>query len=412
MSKVSGVLRSAVLVWAVAVVAGVPEVSAALPGEPCAIEVVEAGTGWPVPMVELRTLHNVRFVSDNAGMIAFDLPELMGRETWFGVHGPGYGVAADGFGMRGVRLTPEPGKSLRVEVKRTGIAKRLGRLTGAGLFAESQKLGREMDWSESGEVVCVEGDGTGIRYRRKHMRGVKGRNGRAKTREAKVGAIFIGGVDSGNEPFRKSDSTTYTATTEKWESYGRQLRREFDRRFREKPSKTLFLTDGGKWLRSVHRNFFPFAEPLLDFYHAAEHLKALLCAMGMTENTKAFKRKFKYHRDRMRDGKIDGIINWARKEGSGSEAVEKELNYFRENKSRMKYDEYIAKGWYIGSGVIEAGCKTVVCQRFKQPGMFWSPKSTKPLLPLRALLKSNRLCEYSNFLVKGLPQVDIQSKPA
>ena len=102
MSKVSGVLRSAVLVWAVAVVAGVPEVSAALPGEPCAIEVVEAGTGWPVPMVELRTLHNVRFVSDNAGMIAFDLPELMGRETWFGVHGPGYGVAADGFGMRGV----------------------------------------------------------------------------------------------------------------------------------------------------------------------------------------------------------------------------------------------------------------------------------------------------------------------
>ena len=154
MSKVSGVLRSAVLVWAVAVVAGVPEVSAALPGEPCAIEVVEAGTGWPVPMVELRTLHNVRFVSDNAGMIAFDLPELMGRETWFGVHGPGYGVAADGFGMRGVRLTPEPGKSLRVEVKRTGIAKRLGRLTGAGLFAESQKLGREMDWSESGELGC------------------------------------------------------------------------------------------------------------------------------------------------------------------------------------------------------------------------------------------------------------------
>ena len=83
-----------------------------------------------------------------------------------------------------------------------------------------------------------------------------------------------------------------------------------------------------------------------------------------------------------------------------------------ENKSRMKYDGYIAKGWYIGSGVIEAGCKTVVCQRFKQPGMFWSPKSTKPLLPLRALLKSNRLCEYSNFLVKGLPQVDIQSKLA
>lgn len=122
--------------------------------DPCGIQVVEAGSGWPVPLVELRTVHQVRFVSDNAGMIAFDLPELMGRETWFDVIADGYDVAADGFGMRGVRLTPESGRTLRVEVRRTGIARRLGRLTGAGLFAESQKLGLEGDWSESGELGC------------------------------------------------------------------------------------------------------------------------------------------------------------------------------------------------------------------------------------------------------------------
>lgn len=46
--------------------------------EPCRIEVVEQGSGWPVPMVELRTTHNARFVTDNAGVIAFDLPELIG----------------------------------------------------------------------------------------------------------------------------------------------------------------------------------------------------------------------------------------------------------------------------------------------------------------------------------------------
>lgn len=120
----------------------------------CAIQVVDEETGWPVPMVELHTLHNVRFVSDNAGMIAFDLPELMGCETWFNVRAHGYGVAADGFGMRGVRLTPEPGKTLHVKVKRSIIAKRLGRLTGSGLFAESQKLGLEKDWRESGELGC------------------------------------------------------------------------------------------------------------------------------------------------------------------------------------------------------------------------------------------------------------------
>src|SRR5882757_6712440 len=79
--------------------------------EPCRIEVVEKGSGWPVPLVELRTTHNVRFVTDNAGVIAFDLPELMGRETWFDVFGPGYEVPRDGYGARGVRLKPEPGAS-------------------------------------------------------------------------------------------------------------------------------------------------------------------------------------------------------------------------------------------------------------------------------------------------------------
>lgn len=117
---------------------------------PCRIEVVEEGDGWPVPGVELRTVHGVRFVSDNAGLIACDLPELMGRETWFAVHGQGYGVKADGFGYQGVRLTPAPGKTLKVTVGRTILARRLGRLTGAGLFAEAQKLGEERDWKESG----------------------------------------------------------------------------------------------------------------------------------------------------------------------------------------------------------------------------------------------------------------------
>ena len=120
----------------------------------CRIEVTEQGSGWPVPLVELRTTHNARFVTDNAGVIAFDLPELMGRETWFDVIGNGYEVAKDGFGYRGVRLIPQPGKTLKFAVARTIIAKRLGRLTGAGLFAESQKLGRELDWRESGVVGC------------------------------------------------------------------------------------------------------------------------------------------------------------------------------------------------------------------------------------------------------------------
>ncbi|MCA9268913.1 MAG: hypothetical protein KDA41_10610 [Planctomycetales bacterium] len=119
---------------------------------PCRIELVEKGSGWPVPLVELRTTHGVRLVSDNAGVIAFDLPELMGQPVWFSVFGHGYSVPADGFGQRGVRLTPRPGATLRVELTRSIVARRLGRLTGAGLLAESQKLGEFPDQRESGVV--------------------------------------------------------------------------------------------------------------------------------------------------------------------------------------------------------------------------------------------------------------------
>lgn len=122
--------------------------------EPCRVVVVDKHNRWPVPLVELRTTDHVRFVTDNAGVIAIDAAEMMGRETWFGVHGHGYTVPKDGFGFRGVRLTPKPGETLTVEVERTIIAKRLGRLTGAGLFVESQKLGAEKDWRDAPLVGC------------------------------------------------------------------------------------------------------------------------------------------------------------------------------------------------------------------------------------------------------------------
>ena len=122
---------------------------------PCRIEVVEKGTGWPVPLVELRTTHHRRFVTDNAGIVAFDDAELMGGEVWFDVSGHGYSVPRDGLGQRGVRLRPVPGGRLRVEVERSIVARRLGRLTGSGLFAESQRLGESVGTAaETGVLGC------------------------------------------------------------------------------------------------------------------------------------------------------------------------------------------------------------------------------------------------------------------
>lgn len=124
--------------------------SAGLAIEPCRIRVVDEENGWPAPMVELTTTHSVSFFTDNAGVAAFDLPELMGTETWFSIAADGYEKKPDGFGSRGFRFTPEPGGEHEVKVTRTILAKRLGRLTGGGIFGESQKLGEHLDWEESG----------------------------------------------------------------------------------------------------------------------------------------------------------------------------------------------------------------------------------------------------------------------
>jgi hypothetical protein len=145
----------AVIASACALAIGVPKaICAAGRGEPFRIEVVDKESRWPVPMVELTTTHFVKFVTDNAGRVAFDLPELMGTETWLDIWADGYEAPADGFGKRGVRVLPVSGKSQTVVVIRTSIAKRLGRITGAGLFGDSQKLGLEHTWRETGVLGC------------------------------------------------------------------------------------------------------------------------------------------------------------------------------------------------------------------------------------------------------------------
>ncbi|MCS7089630.1 MAG: hypothetical protein RMN51_02080 [Verrucomicrobiota bacterium] len=108
---------------------------------PFRVRVVESGSGWPVPLVELRTTHHMRWITDNTGLAALNAPELMHREVWLFVQGPGYSVVPDGFGMRGLRVRPTPGSTVTIEVQRNIVARRLGRLTGGGLFGESSLCG-------------------------------------------------------------------------------------------------------------------------------------------------------------------------------------------------------------------------------------------------------------------------------
>ena len=274
-------------------------------------------------------------------------------------------------------------------------------------FTWLSDLGPKEDAKRIMDIVYVLVDGTGLPFRRSSLRGAKGKNGRAKTREAKMGVIFVGGVDSDGRPFRLSDTTTYVATTHRWGKFMKLLRAEFDRRFGQHPRKIVFISDGGKWITSVRNNEFPDSTFILDFFHAAEHLEPVLELMGLKKGTKAWKQKFRYYAKRMRQGKVLSVIASAEKACPNSTKMRKALKYFSDNEKlgRMAYDKFEAEGLFIGSGVVESGCKTVLGARLKQSGMFWSLRGAKGMIPLRTLEKSGRLDEFFNWRLRNLEQV-------
>ena len=275
-------------------------------------------------------------------------------------------------------------------------------------FAKGSGGGERDACDEKAGIVCVMADGTGMPMRRECLKGAKGKDGRARTREVKAGAIFVASKTKDNEPHRDLDTTTYVATTHRREKFGKYLRSEFDRRFSIKPDTVLYITDGGKWLHSIHESEFPFAVEILDVYHAVEHLKPLLAGLGIKENSKEWKYRHHYWSECIKAGKVQNVLDyiWKNMRARLGKDAMREYKYYRSNAGRMKYDEYRANGWFIGSGVIESGCKTVIGQRFKQSGMIWSLKGAKALLPLRTLYKSNRLEQFFAYLVRNLRQVD------
>lgn len=155
-----GVFRTAVLcivlggcLWlsqAVKAAAGNTEVGSE---EYFTIRVTDEQTGRGVPLVELRTVNEQKFVTDSAGVIAFNEPGLMNREVFFFISSHGYEYPADGFGYHGTRLVTKPGETAEIELKRINIAERLYRVTGQGIYRDSVLVGREVPL----EKPCLNG---------------------------------------------------------------------------------------------------------------------------------------------------------------------------------------------------------------------------------------------------------------
>lgn len=246
--------------------------------------------------------------------------------------------------------------------------------------------------------ICY--DGTGVPMVRKELAGRRGKqpDGTAKHREVKLGCVFTQHIrDEKGRPVRDPDSSTYVATFEKAEDFGGMIRQEAFRRGMARAAVVVVIGDGAEWIWNIARINFPFAVQILDFYHACEHLFSL-CHALFADPAKA-QDQFRKWRTSL---KLNGVMKIIRTAQSlldkgkivDSEAVRSEIGYLQTNSSRMKYRTYKRKGYFIGSGVVEAGCKTVVGQRAKQSGMFWTVPGAENVLAIRCLAMGNSFEDY------------------
>lgn len=252
------------------------------------------------------------------------------------------------------------------------------------------------------KVLYIEADYTGLPMRREELEGRKGKSpdGKAKTRMAALGCVFTQHqLDDQSRPMRDHESTTYLAGFESPSDFGIGLRREAIRRGMGSVSEVIFLVDGALGLEKMGQDYFPHSVQIVDNYHAIEHLESLIEALLTKTDARRFARRRHHWRKMLLADGVERIIRRARKEASGTsreEAVEAELGYFEHNIERMQYGSFRKNGWFIGSGVVEAGCRSVIGQRCKQSGMFWTEKGAGAVMALRCINAGGRIQFFWN----------------
>jgi hypothetical protein len=248
-------------------------------------------------------------------------------------------------------------------------------------------------------ILYVEMDGTGVPVVRKETQGRMGKqNGEAAhTREAKLGCVFTQTtVDKEGYPIRDEASTTYVGAIETAEEFGRRLYAEAWHRGWARARKKVVLGDGAEWIWNQADLHFPDATHIVDLYHAREHLWDLAAKL-YPNDAPSQKRWVTLEKDKLDQGEIESLVASLRSlEASYPglvDTIHKEANYFEANKERMRYPKFRQQGLFVGSGVIEAGCKTVI-GRLKQSGMFWTVRGANAIIALRCCQLSGKFEDY------------------
>jgi hypothetical protein len=380
-------------------------------------QLLAADAGYRGPRVDCSAGHQAGFVGYRSKRIDTVLGPIVVRRAYYhcGACRSGLCPRDDQLGVSGVSLSPglaamtaraatavpfAPAAALLTDLAgitlTTKRVERAAEATGAAATAEQAArtrailTGRVVPLPPPGprpDTLYLAVDGTGLPMRASETTGRtgKGPDGRARTREAKLAALFTQTTtDDDGYPIRDPDSTSYLATLNPVEQFADLLQAEARRRGSEHIRQLVVLGDGARWIWNLADRRLPEATQIVDLYHAREHLHELADLLAFIVTDPAT-----WLTDRLTEldnGDIEALCHAARLydlSGPTAAQVDKAVAYFETNAHRMRYAHYRKHGMFIGSGVVEAGCKSVLGARLKQSGMHWTTRGASAITTLR-----------------------------
>jgi hypothetical protein len=363
-----------------------------------------------------RQRKTVRTLVGNAGLVHTH-QQCTGCETWRSPEDIVLDIVGTGFSPGLRRAMAETGGEVCFE-KAAHFLDRLGGVPVAPKDVErsAEAIGRDIlarqeDFTQAvadkkmppapevPKMLYIAPDGTGVPMRRKETQGRAGKHpdGIARSREAKLGALFTQvATDEKGNPVREPHSTTYVGKIESVDTFGPRLYAEAIRRGHEQAGRTVVLGDGAVWIWNLADDYFPDAVKIVDYCHAAGHLNDI-GKLVFPYDEKARKAWLKPFSDLLWEGEIPALTMALREvplDGKNKELRDEAIEYFNTNRGRMAYALFRKQGLFIGSGVVEAGCRSLIGERLKCSGMHWSVSGADAIIALRCCLESNRFEDY------------------
>jgi hypothetical protein len=286
-------------------------------------------------------------------------------------------------GLAGVRLT-----SKRVEraAEASGAAAAGAVRERAGLISGRKMVPVPPSPLPDKLYACIDGTGVPVTAKETAGRDGKGADGRARTREVKLAVFFTQDkLDNDGYPVRDPGSSGYIATFEPASVFADLVKAEGIRRGADHVRQLTILGDGAAWIWNIASAKFPEATQIVDIYHARQHLHDLARSLEFMLGDC----KDEWLAARLEDldyGDIDGICAAARAYplvGIKKDELGTALGYFENNAPRMRYHWFRSRGLFVGSGVVESGCKAVIGQRLKLSGMRWTVAGADAITTLR-----------------------------